>query len=147
MHRALILAALGLVVAASHATSTENSTVRRAAAYGSDDKWWKCNVDPSKGCETGPLDKLGLTQDEQKYVRATLDRIPWHPKKATPQEVASVVGQEAREHFGKQVFVGAGPGADPNRGVSAYYFKGYVSMIHWFQPGRFLLVKHHPDPY
>lgn len=147
MRSVLPSAFLAFCALASHAGSTENASMRRANAYGSDDKWWKCNVDPGKGCETGPLDKLGLTPEEQAYARGVLDRIPWHPRKATRKEVADVIGTEARDVFAKQLFTGAGPGSDANRGVSVYHFEGYVSMIHWLQPGRFLLVKHHPDPY
>ena len=149
MRQSMLFAILVLcATTTSHAGGpTENISVRSANAYGSDDKWWKCNLDTAKGCETGPLDKLGLTPEERAFARSTLDRIPWHPKKASLQEVASVLGGVFREGLVTQTFKGVGPGADPGRGVKVYYLKGYVSMIHWFQPGRFLLVKQHPDPY
>ena len=146
MHRFLasVILSLGCVCAFAAGT-TESSSIRHASAYGRDDKWWKCNVtDPSKGCDTGPLSALGLFKGEEAYVRGTLDRISWHPQKAKKDEIAKVLKQKASIDVGlKQLFAGAGIGADPNRGVSVYYLDGYVSMIHWFQQGRFLLVKAH----
>ena len=145
MRRRLVLTLLAFT-ALSHAGPTENTSVRHDKTYGSDDKWWKCNVDASKGCDTGPLETLGLTAEEQTFARGTLDRIPWHPKIATTEEVSSVFGKELTENFGYQKIKSVGPGTDPQRGVMVHRFKGYVHNIKWYQPGRFLLVKDHFFP-
>jgi hypothetical protein len=122
---------------------TENSTPRHANAYGSDEKWWKCNaLEPSKGCDTGTLAVLGLSKEEEAFVKGKLDRITWRPQKVEKGAVAKILGAEPSVDVGvKQVYSGAGPGSDPNRGVSVYINGGSVFMIHWYLPGRFLLVR------
>jgi hypothetical protein len=144
--RRLFVIALTLVSQFAQAAGpTENSTIIRASASGSDGKWWKCGAEPLTRCESGPLDQLGLTQEELDYVRGTLDRIPWHPQKASEEQVAAIIGSTPKRTRASQMFVGAGPGTSPFRGISVYYDMGYVSMIHWFQADRFLLVRRHPD--
>ena len=139
---------LGLVFALAAQSAlaigpTENTTSRHADAYGSDEKWWKCNaLEPSKGCDTGTLTALGLSREEEAFVKDKLDRIAWRPQKIEKEAVARVLGARPSLDVGiKQIYNGAGPGSDPNRGVSVYYDSGSVSMIHWYQPGRFLLVR------
>ena len=124
----------------------ENTTIIRAPVSGSDGKWWKCGAEPFTGCESGPLDQLGLTAEELDYVRGTLDRIPRHPQKVSEEQVAAIIGLRPSSRFSNQVFVGAGPGTNSVRGVIVTHYLGYVSHIQWFQPDRFLLVKRHPDP-
>jgi len=58
-----------------------------------------------------------------------------------------VIGGNPTTIISKQTFLGIGPGTSDQRGVSIYYYKGYVSMIHWFQPNQFMLVKRHADPF
>ncbi|MFZ4685675.1 MAG: hypothetical protein ACOYMK_08670 [Hyphomonadaceae bacterium] len=130
---------------AQAAGPTENSTIIRASVSRSDGKWWKCGAEPLTSCESGPLDQLGLTREELDYVRGTLDSIPWHPQKASEEQVAAIIGSRPKRTLSAQMFVGAGPGTSPFRGISVYYDMGYVSMIHWFQADRFLLVRRHPD--
>lgn len=118
----------------------------RAAVSGSDGKWWKCGVQPFTPCESGPLDQLGLNEEEVEFVRGTLDRIPSYPQKTSEEQVVAIMGSRPRPTLFNQMFVGVGPGASPVRGVTVYHDDGYVSMIHWFQSDRFLLVKRHPKP-
>ena len=146
MRRIAVIALTLLSQFAQAAGPYENTTIVRAPVSGSDGKWWKCGAEPFTACESGPLDQLGLTTEELDYVRGTLDRIPWHPEKALEEQVAALIGLRPSARFSNQVFVGAGPGTSPIRGVSVYYYMGYVSQIHWFQADRFLLVRRHPDP-
>ena len=124
---------------------TENAVSRRAMAYENDDKWWKCDAfEPAKGCETGAFSSLGLSKEDELFVKEKLDQIAWHPKKAEKDATAKLLGGKASIDVGvKQIYQGVGVGADNSRSVSVYYVGGYVSMIHWFQPGRFLLIKAH----
>lgn len=130
-------------VPALAAGPTENATSRHAQAYGSDEKWWKCNaLEPAKGCDTGPLNVLGLSKEEEAFVRDKLDRIAWRPQKFDKEAVAKLLSTKpSMDIAGRQAYSAVGPGADTNRGVSLYYDGGAVFMIHWYQPGRFLLVK------
>ena len=138
---------LSLLSQLAHAAGpSENPTIIRASVSGSDGKWWKCGVQPFTPCESGPLEQLGLTQEEVEYVRGTLDRIPAHPQKTSEEQVVAIIGSKPRPALFNQMFVGVGPGASPVRGVTVYHQDGYVNMIHWFQSDRFLLVKRHPNP-
>jgi hypothetical protein len=146
MMRRLFVLSLFAFVASTHAGPTENTSAGHEKAYGSDDKWWKCNLDFTKGCDTGPLGSLGLTEEEQAFVRGTLDRVPWHPKSATTADVAAVLGSQFSTGFGSQKFLGIGPGSRPERAVMLHFYKGYVHNIKWYVPGRFMLVKDHFFP-
>jgi len=130
-------------VSAFSAGPTENPSLRHAPAYGSDEKWWKCDaVEPKNGCDTGTFNALGLTKEEQAFVRDKLDRIAWRPNKVEKSAVSNILGAKPSVDIGvKQIYTGVGVGADPNRAVSVYYDGGSVFMVHWYQPGRFLLVK------
>jgi hypothetical protein len=77
MNRLLFTLAILLVTPwAAAAGPTENSSSRHAKSYGSDEKWWKCNVTESaKGCDTGTFDALGLSKDEQAFIKNRLDQI------------------------------------------------------------------------
>lgn len=122
---------------------TENSTSRHEASYVRDQKWWKCNVlEPTKGCETGSFTALGLTKEEEIFVRETLDQIAWCPHKIAKKDVDKLLGAKPTIDVGlSQTYIGVGPGSDQRRGVVVYYYNTSVYQVHWYQPGRFLLVK------
>jgi hypothetical protein len=133
------------------AGTTESPTVSHAGAFQDDDRWWKCPGDLSsisQGCDTGPFTALGLTREEETYVRTTLDRIPWYPEKAGKEDVAKILGKvKVRDvPFGLQIYNDLGPGTEAEREVRVYYWKGYVWQVRWFRPYRFFLIKSHGEP-
>jgi len=122
------------------------SKTNHASTYGSDNKWWKCNIDPSKGCEGGDLKNLGLTEAEQKYVVETLDRAPWTPSSATAESVISHFAEKPSINVGsKLIFEKDAHGLCTGCATSVYLFRGRISMIHYFVPRKFLLVRHDPS--
>lgn len=147
VHRpsALVAAALLLLIGtASGVGPTEHPTLRHDAAYGSDDKWWRCQGAPADGCDAGPFGALGLNKDEETFVRDTLDRLPWFQAKGDKAQIRRMLGKAPTIDVGmKETYVGVGPGTDPQRGVSVYYVDQRIYMIHWTQPGRFRLIKAH----
>lgn len=122
------------------------SKTTHASSYGSDNKWWKCDLDSSKGCEGGELKSLGLTEAERKYVVETLDRAPWTPNTATAESVTSHFGEKPSSDVGsKLIFEKDAHGLCTGCATSVYLYRGRISMIHYYVPSRFLLVRHDPS--
>lgn len=130
-----------LAVSATGCTKTQH-----AKAYGSDNSWWRCNLDPDKGCEGGPLDALGLSDGEQRYVLEALNSAPWTPAVATPEGVIAHFGTQPSINVGsKLVFDKDSRGLCLGCTTSVYLHRGRISMIHWYVPGKFLLIRHDPS--
>lgn len=141
MKTALIVLSILSAVAVSGCSRTEH-----AKAYGSDNKWWKCSLDPEKGCEGGSLGALGLSDEEQKYVTGSLNTAPWSPATADPAKVIAHFGSEPSTNVGsKLIFEKDARGLCSGCGVSVYLFRGRISMIHWYVPSKFLLIRHDPS--
>lgn len=143
MKKPTFLLALLVTIPVFAVGSTENSTSRHEASYVRDEKWWKCNVfEPTRGCDTGTFAALDLTKEEETFVKEKLDLIAWRPHKIAKKDVAKLLGAKPTIDVGlSQTYLGVGPGSDPRRGVVVYYYNTSVYQVHWYQPGRFLLVK------
>lgn len=122
------------------------SKTKHANAYGSDNTWWKCNIDPDKGCEGGSLKDLGLTDAEQRYVNEALNTAPWTPAAADAGNVIAHFGSQPNINVGlKLIFDKDARGLCAGCTTSVYLFRGRISMIHWYVPNKFLLIRHDPS--
>jgi hypothetical protein len=140
MIRLRLLAVLLLV-----ATTTTHSQRVWAPAYGSNNQWWKCNLEAQKGCEGGSLSSLGLTDSEMSYVTQVLNRAPWPPESATPERIVAYFGSEPITNVGvKLIFDKDKHGLCSGCGVSVYLAHGKILMVHWYVRDKFLFVRQDP---
>lgn len=122
------------------------SRTQHAKAYGSDNAWWKCNIDAEKGCEGGSLSALGLSEAQQRYVTEVLNTAPWTPATADAAKVIAHFGSEPTTNVGsKLIFEKDAKGLCAGCGVSVYFYRGRISMIHWYVPNQFVLIRHDPS--
>jgi len=113
--------------------------------YLSDNSWWRCDNDTKKGCLGGPLNLLGLNPDEEKFVRSTLNAIPFFPKKTTNAEISRIIGKSPVMNLDGRFQSYAFKHDSSYWTINIGFRDGSVINMKWEIVGKFLLVKARVD--
>lgn len=120
-------------------------TLTRNDFYLSDNSWWRCDGDTKIRCLGGPLNLLGLSSDEEKYVRNTLNAIPFFPKKTTNAEISRIVGMSPVVNIDGQMQTYVFKHNTYNCTIIISIMDGSVVNVKWEVMGKFLLAKAKAD--
>lgn len=75
-----------------------------------------------------------------------LDKAPWSPRYTNSNNIISYFGVNPSINVGsKLIFENDAHGLCSGCGISVYLFKGRISMIHFYVPNKFILVRHDPS--